>query len=241
MKAFIFNSGKGSRLGELTATQPKALVSLGNGETLLSRQLRLLGEVGIREAVITIGYLGERIREAVRPFEALGWHFEFVENPHYATSNAIVSMYEAREWLRNDEYIIFHGDLVFDAAWLDRVMAYSGVNVAATDATRPLNTKDFKARVQNGRVTEIAVDLFDDDCVNFMPFYRLNAQALDTWLAAVIAFCERGETDVYAEMAANTVMDVLDLVALPYTGVMMLEVDTPVDLALAQSLVGCMN
>ena len=33
MRAFIFNSGRGSRLGALTAAQPKALVPLANGET----------------------------------------------------------------------------------------------------------------------------------------------------------------------------------------------------------------
>lgn len=53
MRAFIFNSGRGSRLGALTAAQPKALVPLANGETLLSRQLRLLGKAGVGDVVIS--------------------------------------------------------------------------------------------------------------------------------------------------------------------------------------------
>lgn len=59
MRAFIFNSGRGSRLGALTAAQPKALVPLANGETLLSRQLRLLGKAGVGDVVISTGYLAE--------------------------------------------------------------------------------------------------------------------------------------------------------------------------------------
>ena len=38
MKALIFNSGLGSRLGELTADRPKSMVELGSGETICKRQ-----------------------------------------------------------------------------------------------------------------------------------------------------------------------------------------------------------
>lgn len=72
MKAFIFNSGRGSRLGALTAERPKALVSLATGETLLARQLRLLHQAGVTEVVISTGYRGAQICEAVQPFAMQG-------------------------------------------------------------------------------------------------------------------------------------------------------------------------
>lgn len=237
MKAFIFNSGKGSRLGALTAHQPKALVSLGNGETLLSRQLRLLGEAGIYEVVISIGYLGDMIREAVKPFEGQGFQFTFVDNPHYATSNAIVSMALARGALVGDDCLVLHGDLVFSEAWLERLLSAPVANAVATNATTPLNEKDFKARVQDGRIVTIAVDVFGEDCVNLMPFYKLSSESMAVWLEAVEALIAHGDTNVYAENAANTVMTALDLHALSYADMVMVEVDTPEDLKLAQTLI----
>lgn len=237
MKAFIFNSGKGSRLGALTAHQPKALVSLGNGETLLSRQLRLLGEAGIYEVVISIGYLGDMICEAVKPFEAQGFQFTFVDNPHYATSNAIVSMALARGALVGDDCLVLHGDLVFSEAWLERLLSAPVANAVATNATTPLNEKDFKARVQDGRIVTIAVDVFGEDCVNLMPFYKLSSESMAVWLEAVEALIAHGDTNVYAENAANTVMTALDLHALSYADMVMVEVDTPEDLKLAQTLI----
>ena len=237
MKAFIFNAGKGSRLGALTAQQPKALVSLENGETLLSRQLRLLGEVGIYDVVIATGYLGNKIREAVAPFEAQGYRISFVDNPHYASSNAIVSMALARDVLADDAWLVLHGDLVFSEHWLGRLLSHAAINAAATDATEPLNTKDFKARVQDGKVVEIAVDIFDDDCVNLMPFYKLSHAAMAVWLDAVVDFCKHGQINVYAENAANTVMEALQLVSVSYADMAMVEVDTPQDLIIAQALV----
>ena len=95
MRAFIFNSGRGSRLGALTAAQPKALVPLANGETLLSRQLRLLGNAGVGDVVISTGYLAEQIEAATAPFAAQGMRFEFVHNPDYQKTNAIVSLERA--------------------------------------------------------------------------------------------------------------------------------------------------
>ena len=55
MKALLLNSGLGSRMGALTKNQPKCMTELTDGETILSRQLRLLSDCGIQEAVITTG------------------------------------------------------------------------------------------------------------------------------------------------------------------------------------------
>lgn len=231
MKAFIFNSGRGSRLGALTAERPKALVSLANGETLLARQLRLLSQVGVAEVVISTGYRGAQIREAVQPFAAQGMRFTFVDNPDYATSNAIVSLDRAASCLRGQAVLMMHGDLVFDAAWLEKVMQSPASDLAAVDETTPLNEKDFKAQLKDGRVAAIGVDLFGSDCVNFMPFYKLSARALDLWLDEVHAHCARGETAIYAETAAASVLAEMNLQALSYAAHLLAEVDTPDDLA----------
>ena len=55
MKALILNSGMGSRMGDLTSRHPKCMTELQNGETIISRQLRLLAECGITEIVMTTG------------------------------------------------------------------------------------------------------------------------------------------------------------------------------------------
>jgi choline kinase len=48
MKAVIFNSGLGNRMGEFTHTHHKSMSVLKNGETIFHRQLRLLSQEGIR-------------------------------------------------------------------------------------------------------------------------------------------------------------------------------------------------
>ena len=60
MKALIFNSGLGSRLGDLTKDKPKALVKLSNGETVFERQIRLLSACGVKDFVVTTGPFADR-------------------------------------------------------------------------------------------------------------------------------------------------------------------------------------
>lgn len=231
MRAFIFNSGRGSRLGALTAAQPKALVPLANGETLLARQLRLLGSAGVRDVVISTGYLAEQIEAATAPFAAQGMRFGFVHNPDYQKTNAIVSLERAADYVRGEDLLMLHGDLVFDEGWIRDVLAAEATDLAAVDVTPPLNEKDFKARVENGTIAAIGVDLFGEDCVNFMPFYKLSAQALDLWLDAVHAAVGRGETQIYAETAAAPVLCKMQLAPFSYAGRLLAEIDTPEDLA----------
>lgn len=231
MRAFIFNSGRGSRLGALTAERPKALVPLAGGETLLARQLRLMGAAGVRDVVISTGYRAAQIVAASAPFTAQGMNVRFVHNPDYQTTNAIVSLDLAAPLLRGEELLMLHGDLVFDANWLEKVLSTTAPDLAAVDATPPLNEKDFKARLETGHIAAIGVDLFGDDCVNFMPFYKLSAQALDLWLDAVHAAVGRGETQIYAETAAAPVLCKMQLAPFSYAGRLLAEIDTPEDLA----------
>lgn len=231
MRAFIFNSGRGSRLGALTAERPKALMPLANGETLLSRQLRLLGSAGVRDVVISTGYLAEQIEAATAPFSAQGMRFGSVHNPDYQKTNAIVSLERAADYVRGEELLMLHGDLVFDEGWIRDVLAAEATDLAAVDVTPPLNEKDFKARIEDGTIAAIGVDLFGEDCVNFMPFYKLSARALDLWLDAVHAAVGRGETQIYAETAAAPVLCRMQLAPFSYAGRLLAEIDTPEDLA----------
>ena len=86
MRAIILNSGRGSRMGSLTAAQPKCMTEISDSETILSRQLIMLAEAGITDVVITTGaFSGELIGYC----EKLGLPLDikFVHNPDFAQTN----------------------------------------------------------------------------------------------------------------------------------------------------------
>lgn len=231
MKALIFNSGLGSRLGKLTAKNPKAMVRLGNGETIFGRQLRILYSCGIREFVITTGPYPEQLLGETAPYLSKGCSFIFVPNSIYSQTNYIYSMYRAQEYLRGSDFLTLHGDLVFDLEYAQMVIDSELPSLGSINRSLPQPEKDFKARVIDEMVREVSVKIFDDNCIAFQPFYKLSEEAMEIWLNQVIKFCEGGDVKVYAENAANQVFEKMHVHAHSYADHYVEEVDTPEDLA----------
>ena len=237
MKALIFNSGTGSRLGELTAHNPKCMIRLANGETIFHRQLRVLHSCGIREFVVTTGPFPEQLKEVAREFEAKGCSFTFVRNELYDKTNYIWSMWLARDLVANNEILMLHGDLVFDAAYVAKLLDLPAGSWGSINPALPLPKKDFKARIEGNTIREVGVDIFGGDCLAFQALYRLTPETVRTWLNAIGIFVERGDIGVYAENAANTVFEVMDVRTSSYEGHVVEEIDTPEDLERVGSLI----
>ena len=226
MKALILNSGLGSRMGVLTSEHPKCMTEISFGETILSRQLKLLADAGIREVVMTTGLFDEVLVEYCKSLE-LPLKFTFVKNPKFRETNYIYSIYCAREYL-DDSIILMHGDLVFEAEVLDKVVA-SASSCMTVSSTLPLPEKDFKAVVCDGKVVKVGVEFFDS-AVEAQALYKLNAADWKVWLDKIVEFCESGNTKVYAENALNELGGACNIAALDVRDLLCAEIDNPEDL-----------
>ena len=183
MKALLLNSGLGSRMGALTKNQPKCMTELTDGETILSRQLRLLSGCGIQEAVITTGAFDEAVAEYCKSLE-LPLDISFVKNPLYDRTNYIYSIYCARELLRDEDIVLIHGDLVFEYSVLCDVLRNSG-SCMAVDCSAELPEKDFKAVVRGSMIEKVGIEFFDD-AVTAQPLYKLDREDWAKWLEKMI-------------------------------------------------------
>ena len=186
MKALILNSGLGSRMGVLTSEHPKCMTEISAHETILSRQLKLIAEAGIEEVVITSGYYDGVLVNYCNSLE-LPLHYTFVKNPMYDQTNYIYSIYCAREYL-DDDIVLLHGDLVFENEVLDRVLV-SKSSCMTVSSTLPLPEKDFKARVVDGMIMAVGVDIFNE-AMEAQALYKLNKEDWKVWLDKIIEFCE---------------------------------------------------
>ena len=226
MKALILNSGLGSRMGVLTSEHPKCMTEISPRETILSRQLSQLAEAGITEAVITTGYYDEVLVNYCESLE-LPLKYTFVKNPVYDQTNYIYSIHCARGFVQ-DDILLMHGDLVFENEVLDRVLA-SPDSCMAVSSTLPLPEKDFKARVKDGKVLAVGVDLFDN-AMAAQALYKLKNEDWLVWLDEIAAFCEAGNTKVYAENALNALEGKANIAALDVKDLLCAEIDNPEDL-----------
>ena len=141
MKALILNSGLGHRMGVLTSEHPKCMTEVSATETILSRQLRLLESCGITDVVMTTGYFDSILVDYCHSL-GLPLNFTFVNNPLYAETNYIYSIYCAREYL-DDDIVLMHGDLVFECSVLEDILACP-TSCMKVSSTIPLPEKDLR-------------------------------------------------------------------------------------------------
>ena len=82
MKAIIFNSGLGHRMGDETKTHHKSTTLLKNGETIFHRQLRLLIAEGVKDFIITTGPFAEQPAvSTISMHSAISHPFCFIKQP----------------------------------------------------------------------------------------------------------------------------------------------------------------
>ncbi len=222
MKAVIFNSGLGNRMGEFTNDHHKSMAQLKNGETILHRQIRLLSAEGIKDFVITTGPFEEQLKKEAEDFPNL--NFTFVRNDIYDKTNYIYSMYLAREYM-NDDLVFLHGDLVFNRKLVHDVLHSNDSNTATVNFTKALPEKDFKGRVKDGKVMEVSIHIFDEDCFAFQPFYKMDKATASAWIGKVVEFIHKGEDKCYAENALNEIFAALNVRAFSYENYYIDEID----------------
>lgn len=229
VKALLLNSGIGKRMGKLTQNTPKCLVEVAPGETILSRQINALRNHNITKIAITTGPFEEQMKAYMaEKFPTLP--VQYVPNPLYASTNYIYSMLLAKKYL-DEELILMHGDLVFAEVLLKKVIHSNNKNTVLINPTAPLPQKDFKARIKEGYIQEISIDIFGPDCAFLIPLYKLSYDFLQRWLAAMDVFAKRNELTVYAENALNGILADLTLQPLYFDQEFCSEIDDLADLA----------
>jgi choline kinase len=120
--AVILAAGLGSRL---RATRPgqgdlaKPLTPL-HGVSLLVRSLTTLAGLGVRHAVIVVGYAEEQIRTVAHDPRVPNLRITFAPNPDWKRQNGL-SVLAAREAAGEGPFFLLMGDHLFEAALLRRL------------------------------------------------------------------------------------------------------------------------
>jgi len=228
MKAIIFNSGLGHRMAPYTKTHHKSMTQLKDGETIFHRQLRLLSDAGVKDFIVTTGPFAQQLQEEAANFPEL--NVAFVPNEIYDKTNYIYSMYKARDHI-NDDMLFLHGDLVFSRSLVQAMLNSEEKNAAAVNFAKALPEKDFKGRVRDGKVIEVSIHIFDEDCYAFQPFYKLEKAVAEAWVEKVVEFIDQGQDKCYAENAFNQILPQLNVRAFSYENYYIDEIDNPDDYA----------
>jgi L-glutamine-phosphate cytidylyltransferase len=113
MRAIILAAGRGSRLGAMTDEQPKGMVKVA-GTPLIARTIAALRAGGVDDIALVSGYR----RECLDVFGLPAFH-----NPDWASTNMVMSLHQADDWLSRDPCLISYSDIFYDPRWPARLAA----------------------------------------------------------------------------------------------------------------------
>lgn len=120
MQAIILAAGMGKRLKELTQDRTKCMVQV-NGVALIDRMLHQIESRHLSRIVIVVGYEGEKLMKYI---DTLGIRtpIVYVQNPIYDKTNNIYSLAVAKDYLCQDDTLLFESDLIFEDAVIDQLL-----------------------------------------------------------------------------------------------------------------------
>lgn len=112
MKAVILAGGLGKRLKPITDNIPKPLIEIC-GKPILVRQIEWLRSHGVKDVILCLGFLKEKVIEYVGNGRKLGVHVGYVvEDEPLGTGGAILN---AEHLLSNEEhFLVLNGDVLTD-------------------------------------------------------------------------------------------------------------------------------
>ena len=154
-EAVILAGGLASRLGEIAASVPKALLEV-DGRPFIDHLAWNLARQGIERIVVAGGRLGEQIAEHVGDGSAWGVRAEVVIESEPLGTGGAAALACAR--LESDEFWLLNGDTLFDVNVLDLALVRGRTGAALTMALREVDdaARYGAVRLDRDRVTAFA-------------------------------------------------------------------------------------
>lgn len=117
MTYILLVAGKGTRLHPLTLHHPKSLYKLDKNTSVLDRMVKLIRKNDdSAEIVVVTGFMADLISNQLEGEVIL------INNPFYAVTNSIASLWFARDYLERDHVVIINGDIVMEERAINEII-----------------------------------------------------------------------------------------------------------------------
>lgn len=153
-QAVILAAGEGVRLRPFTYELPKSLLPVG-GRPLVAHTLTALRDHGIRDIVIIIGHLGDRIAREFGSGEALGLDIHYARQDRPTGTGG--ALRAAQALLRNSPFLCVYGDILAEIDYTDLIRTHQASHgtVATIALTSVADPSAYGAvRLHGTRVAE---------------------------------------------------------------------------------------
>jgi NDP-sugar pyrophosphorylase family protein len=145
MKAMIFAAGYGTRLRPATDRLPKALTPVA-GRPMIEYPLLLLRHYGIKEIIVNLHHLGEKIEAYLKDGEKLGLKISYSREQELLDTGG--GLLQAKPFLRDGPFVVINSDVLIDLPLAEAIAAHRSTNATATLVLRQDAEADSYGAIQ---------------------------------------------------------------------------------------------
>ena len=134
MKAMVLAAGRGTRLLPLTEQLPKALIPVA-GRPMIEYSLLLLRYYEIRDIIINLHHLGDRIQTYLGDGSQRGLQITYSQEPDLLDTGG--GLLKARPFLEDGTFIVINTDVLIDLPLNEVIAFHQKKKASATLVVRP--------------------------------------------------------------------------------------------------------
>ena len=151
--AVIMAAGMGTRFGSMTEERPKGFIEAG-GKAMVVRSIETLISCGIERIIIGTGYLRECFEALAAQYPQIACCF----SPRYADTNSMYTLYNCREMIGDDDFLLLESDLVFERRAISALLDCPQPDVMLITPVTKFQDQYYVERNADGVLTNCSVN-----------------------------------------------------------------------------------
>ncbi|HWC19459.1 MAG TPA: phosphocholine cytidylyltransferase family protein [Terriglobales bacterium] len=234
MKAVILAAGQGTRIRAVHGERPKCLIKVEE-QTILDHQIEGLLGAGIGDIAIVVGYEKQQIiRHVRRTFGRRKVNIDFIENPAFAITNNIYSLWLARDWIGGKGFVCLNADVICEAEILKSALKTDSLVSMIVDPE--WRDETMKVIISKGRVLRMSKKISKQDFSGtYIGITVFNQAINERFFQKMQEVIGAGRVNEFFNVAVQELVDEGLRVGFTTTaGSPWAEIDDPLDLTFAQ-------
>lgn len=151
--AVIMAAGLGSRFGEKTELMPKGFVPVGE-ISMIERSISILKSCGIERIIIGTGYHKEWYENLAKREKGI----ECVFSPRFAETNSMYTLWNCREAIGKDDFLLLESDLVFEQKAITSLLECKEPDVMLISPVTKFQDQYYVESDEHGVLTRCSVN-----------------------------------------------------------------------------------
>lgn len=156
--AVIMAAGLGSRFGKMTETMPKGFIEVG-GQSMVLRSIETLIACGIKRIIIGTGYKNEAYEALKEKYPQI----ECVFSPRYAETNSMYTLWNCREVIGDDDFILLESDIIYSKNAITELQANAHPDIMLITPVTKFQDQYYVEYDGNGTLTRCSTNKDDID------------------------------------------------------------------------------